>query len=158
MSISGSIQSDRRIYQKYAYNSEYLDASGYTGSTYWGISSGSLPPGVYIRPAGARMWIDGKPTESGDYRLTVRLTDSRNAYTERKCTIRVHDTPYETADMEINKVFPAAAEVGTRYVDNVEAGGSYIGFLRWSVVSGTLPPVNVYPSGYNGQHQYFSLD
>jgi hypothetical protein len=42
----------------------------------WSVSSGSLPPGIYLTGQGTSVQIAGKPTVAGVYRYTISVVDS----------------------------------------------------------------------------------
>ncbi len=63
-----------------------LTASGGFPTYTWSVPSGSLPPGITVRPTGE---INGTPTEAGVYDLPLSVTDSRGNTASRACSLRV---------------------------------------------------------------------
>jgi hypothetical protein len=59
--------------QNKSYKSKELAATGGTAPYSWSVTSGSLPTGLTLSPAGT---ITGASTESGTFPITVQVTDS----------------------------------------------------------------------------------
>lgn len=108
-----------------------LAATGGTGGNAWSRNSGTLPPGLSVQPAGA---ITGTPTTAGAFNFSVRVTDSSGAFATRALSIEV-SAPLLT----ITTTSLPAAQMPQAYVAQLAATGG-TGTLRWSVISGALPP------------------
>lgn len=63
-----------------------LRASSGTGALRWSVSSGQLPPGVQLSPAGA---LSGTPAAAGLYRVNVRVVDTVGRFQVRPLSIEV---------------------------------------------------------------------
>jgi hypothetical protein len=68
-----------------------ITASGGTGANYtWSISSGALPEGLVLAPAGTPgTTISGTPTEHGTFAVTVHVADSDGTAATRSFTLVV---------------------------------------------------------------------
>ncbi|MBI4686213.1 MAG: putative Ig domain-containing protein [Nitrospirae bacterium] len=63
-----------------------LAATGGAGYYVWGLSSGSLPPGLSLSGS----TISGNPTTAGTYSFTIQITDSRGRTTQKTLSIAVN--------------------------------------------------------------------
>jgi hypothetical protein len=111
-----------------------LTSTGGTGAKTWDISSGSLPAGLNLSPAGV---ISGRPTTQGQFSPTFRVRDSGNP----------QDTATKQLSITINN--PAPPRITTKSLPAGTFNGDYnqtvsvtggIGALVWGVTSGGLPP------------------
>lgn len=95
----------------------------------WEILSGSLPPGLTLKPCSG--YIEGNPTTAGKYTFTVKATDRAGNYQTKEFSICVFDII--TASPLTN------GTVGTAYSQALNESPS-AGAETWSVLAGTLPP------------------
>jgi Putative Ig domain len=111
-----------------------LTSTGGTGAKIWDISSGSLPAGLTLSPAGV---ISGTPAATGTFSPTFRVRDSGNP----------QDTATKQLSITINN--PTPPNITTTFLPNGSFGNSYnqtlqvtggIGSLAWGVIVGGLPP------------------
>ena len=94
----------------------------------WAVTSGSLPPGVNLTPAGA---FRGTPSTAGTYTFTVRVTDSQGQQASASRTIVV------TASPSLSFPPPPAGEVGVAYSRTLVVTGGTAPYT-WSS-TGALP-------------------
>ncbi|HLJ47001.1 MAG TPA: putative Ig domain-containing protein [Bryobacteraceae bacterium] len=109
-----------------------LGATGGTPPYSWSITSGALPPGLTISPAGA---ITGTPTQFGSFPFTATVTDSRQQTSSGPFQIVVSPapltvTPATLPQGTLNAPYPATTLTAT--------GG--IPPYTWSILTGSLPP------------------
>jgi hypothetical protein len=64
-----------------------ITASGTTGPYTFGLTSGTLPPGLSLNPTTGV--VSGTPTALGTYAFTVRVTDANGCITDRNYIIQV---------------------------------------------------------------------
>ena len=111
-----------------------LTSTGGTGAKIWDISSGLLPAGLTLSPAGV---ISGTPAATGTFSPTFRVRDSGNP----------QDTATKQLSITINN--PTPPNITTTFLPNGSFGNSYnqtlqvtggIGSLAWGVIVGGLPP------------------
>ena len=111
-----------------------LTSTGGTGAKTWDLSSGSLPAGLNLSPAGV---ISGTPQAAGTSSPTFQVRDSGNP----------QDTATKQLSITINN--PAPPNITTTFLPNGSFGNSYnhtlqvtggIGSLAWGVIAGGLPP------------------
>ncbi|MEO7859069.1 MAG: putative Ig domain-containing protein, partial [Nitrospirales bacterium] len=111
-----------------------LTSSGGIGAKTWDISSGSLPPGLNLSPAGV---ISGAPHATGTSSPTFRVRDSANpqdtATKQLSLTVTLPTPPKITTTSLLAGTFKGA------YNQTVSVTGG-IGALVWGVTSGALPP------------------
>ncbi len=110
------------------YNSKFTLAGG-TGPNVWSISSGSLPAGLTINTSTGA--ITGTPTATGDFSVTVRVTDVNGKIANRTQTISVNAGPAVA-------FAPPNGEVGAAYTAQPTASGG-TGPYTWILSAGTLP-------------------
>lgn len=106
--------------------------------------SGTLPPGLYIRQDGGRFYLDGVPTQTGDYTFKLRVTDRRNSYAEMSSTVSItagdnYSDPSEAEDMAITGDLPTGRRINEGYSGGIYLTG-YDDSTAWSIVDGSLPP------------------
>lgn len=95
----------------------------------WWVTSGELPDGLTLHPCSGV--IDGTPTETGNFPITLRATDATGAYLEKNFTLRV---------AEITNDSPLAdGSVGAAYLVNFSTSIGDQEQQTWTVVSGSLP-------------------
>ena len=111
-----------------------LTFSGGIGAKTWDISSGSLPAGLTLSPAGV---INGAPQATGTSSPTFRVRDSANpqdtATKQLSLTVTLPTPPKITTTSLLAGTFKGA------YNQTVSITGG-IGTLVWGVTSGALPP------------------
>ena len=114
-----------------AYGPVALTQAGGVGAVSYAVTSGALPAGMSLSPAGV---LSGVPTVVGPFGFTVTATDANG------CTgARVYAL---TIDCPVITVNPAAVANGTAGVAYpgatfTQAGG--VGTIAWSVAVGVLP-------------------
>ena len=111
-----------------------LASSGGIGAKTWDISSGSLPAGLTLSPAGV---ISGAPQATGTSSPTFRVRDAANpqdtATKQLSLTVTLPTPPKITTTSLFAGTFKGA------YNQTVSVTGG-IGTLVWGVTSGALPP------------------
>ena len=83
------------------YSASVAASGGVTNYTY-NITSGSLPPGFYIRQSSKNFYLEGIPNTAGTWKFTLRVTDRRDYYAERELSITISDENYEASDMSLS--------------------------------------------------------
>ena len=106
-----------------------LTESGGTAPYTWSVSSGSLPAGVSLSPAGT---LSGTPTATGTSSFTVKVTDANGQSATQATSITV------AAGVSATFAAPPTAVVNTAYSDTLTAAGGTTPYT-WSVNTGTLP-------------------
>ncbi|HUB79023.1 MAG TPA: Ig domain-containing protein [Bryobacteraceae bacterium] len=109
--------------------SETLTASGGTPPFQWSVTSGSLPQGIALSPAGA---FSGTPSAAGTFPITAQVKDSNGATDTRPLTLTV------TAAVTITTASLPAGMVGVPYSQTLSATGGTAAYT-WSVTAGALP-------------------
>lgn len=133
-------------YYRYGYSSGYVvSVSGGTGTKYVNVVKGELPPGLSLRLDNSYIYLYGIPNTAGSYMFTLRITDSRNAYTDAVFTVKINDTPYSASDMSITGDFAAEWKVNENNSTSATITGAlttsrYFTDLHMTVASGDLPP------------------
>ncbi|MEU4780690.1 fibronectin type III domain-containing protein [Micromonospora sp. NPDC023633] len=97
----------------------------------WSVQSGSLPPGMTIRPNDGT--LSGVPTTAGTYPLVVRVIDSAGNYGSRRIVLQVNQAP------DLRNPAPPLGEVNAYYSDQFTVYGGTAPF-SWSLAGGSLPP------------------
>lgn len=115
------------------YYDSRLTASGGSGTYYWSVYDGALPPGLTLSESGT---LTGTPRTAGPYNFTLKVTDSQSRTATRHYTVIIGSI--STTVPAINTVTLPDGAVGSRYSLTLTAtGGS--GYYTWSLVSGKLP-------------------
>ena len=151
MSVTGEFPPEWRMNEYYHSSlygnsdSSYVSISGGTGTLKVSVVKGELPPGLSLRLDKPYLYLYGIPNTAGTYMFTLRITDSRNAYTDAVFTVKINDTPYLASDMSITGDFAAEWKVNENNSTSATVTGSYTtseyaANLRMTVVSGDLPP------------------
>lgn len=107
-----------------------LAVSGGVAPYTWGLSSGTLAPGLSITNNGG---ITGTPTTAGSYTFGVRVFDNTGATATANFTITI------TSGMTISTATLANGAIGVAYSQTLAASGGTAPYI-WSLGSGTLPP------------------
>jgi hypothetical protein len=110
-----------------------VERVGGTPAYQWSVANGTLPVGLTLdRQTGH---ISGIPLESGDFTVTIAVTDGWNTTAMATFTLRVDQAlppvSIETANL-------AAAMVSAPYAVALNASGGH-GAYKWSMASGVLP-------------------
>jgi large repetitive protein len=110
--------------------SQSLMASNGVGPYSWSLTTGLLPPGLNLSPAGA---ITGVPAATGTFQFTAKVTDSLGATASRQFTIII------AIGLSISTppTLPVAT-VGVPYSDLLQASGGSLPYT-WTVSSGSPP-------------------
>jgi hypothetical protein len=113
--------------------SQSLMASAGVGPYSWSLTTGLLPSGLSLSPAGA---ITGVPMATGSFQFTAKVTDSLFATAIRQFTIVI------SIGLSISTppTLPVAT-VGVAYSDLLQASGGSLPYT-WTVSSG-LPPAGL---------------
>ena len=106
-----------------------LTESGGTAPYTWSVSSGSLPAGISLSPAGN---LSGTPTATGTSSFTVKVTDANGQSATQATSITV------AAGVSTTFAAPPTAVVNTAYSYTLTATGGTTPYT-WSVNTGTLP-------------------
>ena len=109
-----------------------LQATGGVPSYKWSITSGSLPTGLTLSPAGV---ISGAPTASGTSNFTATVHDSGNPVQKASLGMTIVVAP---ATLQIIPPTLPAAIAGASYSQTLQANGGTPSY-KWSVTSGSLP-------------------
>ncbi len=107
---------------------EMLGVTGGRDPYQWRLQSGALPPGVTLSDTSC---ISGTPTQAGDYRFTVGVTDAAGSAAYASFTVRI------IAGLTITGCVSPAAEVQRPYSSTFIAVGGRTPY-SWSV-AGALP-------------------
>src|SRR6202022_2796382 len=71
------------------YAFQFSSLGGKPGADTWTISSGALPAGVTLTPAG---FLSGTPTQTGSFPVTIKATDSNGTASTKSFTLTVNPT------------------------------------------------------------------
>ena len=107
-----------------------LAASGGVTPYTWTLSSGSLPSGLTLDPATGT--ISGTPAATGEFPVTVTVTDAQGAAASRSLVIRIFE-PLRI----LTTALPEGTE-GVAYQAQLQAAGGAPPYV-FSVLSGELP-------------------
>jgi hypothetical protein len=106
-------------------------ATGGSGPYTWALASGTLPTGVTLDPA--KGTITGTPQAAGVFAFGVSATDSEGRVTTSAAALTV------APRLAIKTLRLKSAKVASTYQAKVATVGG-VQPVKWSVVSGTLPP------------------
>ncbi|GHG81607.1 Ig domain-containing protein [Comamonas sp. JC664] len=73
-------------------------ASGGRAPYAWNLAGGTLPAGLTLQQTDGAYVLSGRPTLSGNFALTVRVTDSANQTAERSVSLQIVAPPPPTDD------------------------------------------------------------
>lgn len=120
--------------------SQTLKVSGGKSPYSWSITTGSLPPGLALKPSSGD--ITGKPTAAGDFSFTMQVSDGESAKATRSFTVKV------TAGLTITTESSLPpANWGVAYSAPLAATGGLPPYT-WSIESGSMPAgLTLNPSG-----------
>ena len=121
-----------------AYTGQSVIATGGSGSYTYAVTSGALPTGLSLSPAGA---ISGTPTATGLFNFAVTATDTASSCTGTSATLSISIAPVAVGDS-----YPAASHL----VDNTQfviTGGTTTSPATPFVSSATNLITNDLPSG-----------
>jgi hypothetical protein len=141
-----------------------------TSSTTWGITSGSLPPGLSltkdstcVNPSNC-VFVSGTPTTEGTYNFTVQVIDSGSNTATKALSITIN--PAVTTFSIITASPLTGATAGSYYITDISTAGSTCGSCcscsatySWSITSGSLPPGSSFNTGgpcTDGDHVYIT--
>jgi large repetitive protein len=106
-------------------------ATGGSGPYTWALASGTLPTGVTLDPA--KGTISGTPQAAGAFAFGVTATDSEGRVTRSAAALTV------APRLTIRTLRLKPAKVARTYLTKLATVGG-VQPVKWSVVSGTLPP------------------
>lgn len=122
-----------------SYNQQ-ISLSGGSGQINWGISAGSLPPGITLHPTSGV--ISGAATVIGPFSFTVKATvNSTGCFATQAYSITVG-----CQTITVNEASLAIATLNASYNQTVTQSGG-IGIITWSVSAGSLPTGLMLSSG-----------
>ena len=108
-----------------------LIAGGGTSPYSFNITSGSLPPGLNLSADGI---LSGKPSVTGTYNFTVKVTDNNGLNSSFNLSIIS-----QTAGLTITTVTLPAAQLGSPYNNTIATSGGTPPF-SFSISGGSFPP------------------
>lgn len=117
-----------------SYGPETLAAAGGSGTyTAWAVTAGTLPSGITLDSATGV--LSGTPTTAGSSTVTIEVTDSDGATTNKQFTIDVF------APVSITTTNVAGGADGVSYgPEALSATGGSGTYTAWTITSGSLPP------------------
>ncbi|MBL0969243.1 MAG: putative Ig domain-containing protein [Brevundimonas sp.] len=110
--------------------SQSLSSTGLTAPVTWAITSGALPAGMTLSPAGV---LAGTPTQAGDFTFGIRATDTYGFIGSRPMTLRI-----EAPSISLSPTSLPGAEAGVAYSQSLTAAGG-TGPHVFMIVTGALP-------------------
>jgi len=118
-------------------NSPYSYTFSATGSVpiTWGVTSGSLPPGLTLGSTGI---LTGTPNSAGTYAFSVRAANSAASTSPHNFSLTISSTPIANPPAITSTSPIIGATQNTSYSYTFAASGA--GPIVWSMTSGTLPP------------------
>jgi len=123
--------------------SQTITGSGGTAPYTFAVTSGELPPGLTLTPAGV---LAGTPTRGNTFTFTIRGTDANGCFASLVYTIIVGAAPPPPAPVPppgcpvitVNPTTVPNGTVGTAYTQTFTGSGG-TGAYSFGVTSGTLP-------------------
>ena len=114
--------------------SQTITASGGTAPYSYAVSSGTLPPGLNLSPAGV---LSGTPTTAGTSNFTVTATDANSCTGSKGYGVTI--APSCAAAITLSPASLPGGTVGTAYSQTITASGGTAPY-SYTVASGTPPP------------------
>lgn len=115
------------------YYTAELKAEGGSGTYYWSVGEGTLPPGLKLSESGL---ITGTPKAAATYTFMIRVVDSRSHTATQMYTVNIKSLP--GTQLTITTDTLPGGRIGAAYTATLSAtGGS--GTYTWSLTSGSLP-------------------
>ncbi|MBI5406211.1 MAG: putative Ig domain-containing protein, partial [Nitrospirae bacterium] len=112
-----------------AYNTTLTATGGATPYT-WSITLGALPPGLSLNPSTGL--INGTPTASGTYPITVQVTDNNLVTNTKNLSITIFSA------ISVATSSLTDGTVNATYSQTLTASGGKTPYT-WSITAGTLP-------------------
>ncbi len=110
-----------------------LEAAGGVPPYTWALADGAFPAGLELDQAGL---LTGKPEESGDFAVTVEVTDGEKATADKEFKFTIFSSPAELV-ITTGSPLPSGTE-GEPYQVQLKASGGTSPYF-WGVVAGELP-------------------
>ena len=133
MSITGKFPEAYTINPWYSSN---VQVYGGTEDYTFAVSDGALPPGFFIRQSGRDFYLEGVPSTPGTYNFTLKITDRRNAYTEKSLTMTINGSESTPDPITITTSSLRDAGAGETYSQTLQADSNV---TSWKITSGSLP-------------------
>lgn len=133
MSITGKFPEAYTINPWYSSN---VQVYGGTEDYTFAVSDGALPPGFFIRQSGRDFYLEGVPSTPGTYTFTLKVTDRRNAYTEKSLTMTINGSESTPDPITITTSYLRDAGTGETYSQTLQAD---VNVTSWRITSGSLP-------------------
>ncbi len=109
-------------------------ASGGTPPYTWSIASGTVPAGLGLNAATGT--LSGTPTDTGNFTVAVKVTDS--AFLSDQKTVAITVEPPPAAQIEVTTSSIPDAGIGATFIFSLEATGGTPPYT-WSIAGGTFP-------------------
>ncbi|OHB71729.1 MAG: hypothetical protein A2W23_06980 [Planctomycetes bacterium RBG_16_43_13] len=116
--------------------SQSLSGTGGTAPLTWGITTGSLPPGIILNSATGA--LSGTPTASGIYPFTIRLMDSNAVSLNKELSITVN------TGLVITTSSLPETTVSAAYSATLQADGGTTPYT-WDIPVGLPPGIELVP-------------
>ncbi|HYP08848.1 MAG TPA: putative Ig domain-containing protein [Bryobacteraceae bacterium] len=107
-----------------------LAAAGGAAPYSWSVTSGQLPPGLTLSPAGS---LSGNPILAGAFNFTLNVSDASSRTATRACSIAI------ASPLLIQTEALPDATTTARYFFTLRATGGTAPYL-WTTSGGALPP------------------
>ena len=117
------------------YYDAYLSATGGIAPYTWAVSVGSLPDGLALLSDGV---LEGTPSASGNYQVTLAVTDSSQP-TPEVVTVTAALAVGAATPLAVTTTTLSTASTGEAYEAELAASGG-TGPYAWSMATGELPP------------------
>jgi hypothetical protein len=112
--------------------SQPFSVSGGTAPYNWRVTSGSMPAGLILTPAGV---VSGTAQVSGTTNFTATVSDSSNPGQSASATAAIVVAP---TSLTITSSALASGTVGSSYSQSLQASGGTAPYV-WTITSGRLP-------------------